>query len=1260
MCFFVAFIVLSFTLSFLWNEPDYHGESLFKISLQRGSILPFDLSVNHLQRIELAGGALPEQRAAAEEDFLPIIAGGTRPELRFRLKPAVGASPSAIKDISAYQVIAENAHDSTVLWDSGKMPVNGMPHSIPWDGDSLQVGTIVKWRVSVWDSKGEGPSTSQWTRFGVGPETWTGQWITHPTDSSSYKNTSTNVWDYDISEQKCNEWKARRPLPIARAKVELSKQEASRKVVSALLVVSGLGSFATTFNGMPLSSSSVLDPPMTDFSQRVSYRGFDVTSHFQNSKQSSHVVGIALGSGWWDGRPLKGGLIKFNFLPQGPLTTIAELHLTFSDGSNSVKIPSGTQDWQMAKGFIRDSDLFTGDTIDLGTMQAMSGWDSPKGWNTVRGSKNSDVAWMEPVLYESDITLKEWRRALSERAGANNREEDKRFSAAPIGKLVPIETLPVMPIERIAPESVVSLGDGRWLLDFGKAMSGFVRFDNGLPDPIVPKNGYPRSHLIDTDGDEKFITIVYGESIQMETGDINLILVAGMGLHDGGIRQQSRGPNYDTQKAGGPCFPRDHGMILTQRDAFFIHTQSSGSFSDARQPLFTSHGFRFAEVCCTKETPKNVHALAYRTAFPEWGKFDSSNVLLNGAYELTRNALNSNMLGTQTDCPHRERLQYGGDLVADSPAALHFFDLSAFYTKVIHDWTDTQWNNGAYTETSIWQDLNDYAGIGHGAGETVWASLPPVLTVRHMQHYADVILAEDTFEHHVKWLHFLISNWEAGISKLIEDKYGKELNGYYGGDGGLGDWLALTSRDTWLTHHAYFMATARSIGYLAKRLGGKDGQGAVALELADEIKKKINALYMKRDTFRLSPNVDWTPGPEMGLFARIVPGSKRCAVLREYIRLVGSEDPVLWPGDEERLFFRHLNKYDFDEMLKLDKVRKDGKNNKGEERFDIVWRRRHHMPEGILAVRYSLKALSDSGFHNIALTKATGEGFPGFEYMLSHNATTMWESWWRSEDLYSRNHPMLGAVAEWASSSVAGVSLAPTTIGGQELLFWPRIPTSAVVVQFASATQGTKRGDASIAWEFLDLPKDKRSYDSAVVKVHMRVLVPPGSKATLRLPTFGISEGGEITIKYAEQMPDLEKAKSSAASECGERRKAGKGFHYNWEYDRTKEEWSKVYNGKAIGTPCKSYLFGASVNQIQWSLSEPVINTEATGSDDESENGTEIDLRPGLYDLVINKWQLVKTIEDTKGYRAFSGDLGQYCSDPDTYSWDVNDATHLI
>jgi hypothetical protein len=57
-------------------------------------------------------------------------------------------------------------------------------------------------------------------------------------------------------------------------------------------------------------------------------------------------------------------------------------------------------------------------------------------------------------------------------------------------------------------------------------------------------------------------------------------------------------------------------------------------------------------------------------------------------------------------------------LVADSPAALAFFDMSTFYKKTIYDWLEAQWGNGAYTETSVWQDLNDYAGIGHGAGET--------------------------------------------------------------------------------------------------------------------------------------------------------------------------------------------------------------------------------------------------------------------------------------------------------------------------------------------------------------------------------------------------------------------------------------------------------------------------------------------------------------------------------------------------------------
>lgn len=156
-------------------EPEFIYSPVSSIVSTTAAIIPIDLSVNHLQRITLAVGALPEQVTGAPEDFLPIIAEDN-PKLRFRLKDSVGASPLAMKDISAYQIRAEHAHNSlAVLWDSGKIHVKRMPRSIAWDGEQLKAGTIVKWRVSVWDSEGIGPSNSDWTKFGVGPTEWKGK-----------------------------------------------------------------------------------------------------------------------------------------------------------------------------------------------------------------------------------------------------------------------------------------------------------------------------------------------------------------------------------------------------------------------------------------------------------------------------------------------------------------------------------------------------------------------------------------------------------------------------------------------------------------------------------------------------------------------------------------------------------------------------------------------------------------------------------------------------------------------------------------------------------------------------------------------------------------------------------------------------------------------------------------------------------------------------------------------------------------------------
>lgn len=250
---------------------------------------------------------------------------------------------------------------------------------------------------------------------------------------------------------------------------------------------------------------------------------------------------------------------------------------------------------------------------------------------------------------------------------------------------------------------------------------------------------------------------------------------------------------------------------------------------------------------------------------------------------------------------------------------------------------------------------------------------------------------------------------------------------------------------------------------------------------------------------------------------------------------------------------------------------------------------------------------------------------------------------------------MLGASAEWMVSAVAGVQLHPTTTGGRTVLFWPRFPNSAEVLRYASATQGTRRGDFSIAWEFLDLPEDGSGYDSAVVKIRIRIVVPPDGSAVLRLPEYGNGEGVASSIKYATQLPDIDAAKSASNEKCLRRREAGMGHNYNWEWNGL---WGRIPRKKAIGTPCKSFLFHSQLDGVTWSAPELIEGN--------SSNGIEVPLQAGLYDVMVDKWQLkpeVKALGGRIGVHSTysqSEDLGPYCADSDTFDWQIGDASHLI
>jgi alpha-L-rhamnosidase len=59
-----------------------------------------------------------------------------------------------------------------------------------------------------------------------------------------------------------------------------------------------------------------------------------------------------------------------------------------------------------------------------------------------------------------------------------------------------------------------------------------------------------------------------------------------------------------------------------------------------------------------------------------------------------------NMMSLQSDCPHRERLGYGGDALMTGESFIYNFDMAAFYGKRVRDYADAQRSNGGFTETA--------------------------------------------------------------------------------------------------------------------------------------------------------------------------------------------------------------------------------------------------------------------------------------------------------------------------------------------------------------------------------------------------------------------------------------------------------------------------------------------------------------------------------------------------------------------------------
>lgn len=122
----------------------------------------------------------------------------------------------------------------------------------------------------------------------------------------------------------------------------------------------------------------------------------------------------------------------------------------------------------------------------------------------------------------------------------------------------------------------------------------------------------------------------------------------------------------------------------------------SGKGEECFRPLFTYHGFRYAEITVSGVAEIiDITAEAMYTDLTSAGDFSCSDEIVTKIYQNALWGQRDNFLNVPTDCPQRdERLGWTGDAQIFCQSAMYNMDCRKFYEKFLADIRDAQLGNG--------------------------------------------------------------------------------------------------------------------------------------------------------------------------------------------------------------------------------------------------------------------------------------------------------------------------------------------------------------------------------------------------------------------------------------------------------------------------------------------------------------------------------------------------------------------------------------
>ncbi len=368
--------------------------------------------------------------------------------------------------------------------------------------------------------------------------------------------------------------------------------KAGRIKGSALLYVNSLGYHEAYINGRKVSEA-VLQPAVSQLDKRSLTAVYDVTPLLRNG---DNEIVLWTGSGWYKSA-------TFGAVYGGPLVKAELVDVTSGD---AVSVVSTDASWEGTWSGYKDYGTWTawhfgGEIIDSRTVPAKM------------DRKTLDAMEWGPVDVVSPEGIKE----------------------------VQMMCEPCVVQETLEAQSIESLGDGKWAVDFGRVVNGMLE----IRLPMLPEGTV--SHASFADNREK----------------------------DGSFSPVSRDDYISSGAASGDRFTNK----------------------------FNHHVFRYVILDSLENAPslKDIKALRMRTDYKKTASFESSDKELNAIHDMVAYTLeNLAFDGYMVDCANIERLGYGGDGNASTLTLQIMYGVAPLYLNWIQAWGDVIREDGGLPHTA--------------------------------------------------------------------------------------------------------------------------------------------------------------------------------------------------------------------------------------------------------------------------------------------------------------------------------------------------------------------------------------------------------------------------------------------------------------------------------------------------------------------------------------------------------------------------------